>query len=102
VSSSQAGQESVLDWWRKQCHFLADQAAGRPVARCAVVPFAVDSSVEALAVCEFATGKVSTHSLGRFCSVDGCYCSPAIFKDSKVFCDCDARKERLASLAEPR
>ncbi len=86
------GTESVLDWWKKQRH----QATGRPVARCAVVPFAVDSSVEAPAVCDFATGKVSAHSLGRFCSVDGCYCSPAIFKDPKVFQDCENRCAQLA------
>ncbi|MCW4017983.1 MAG: hypothetical protein NWF00_04805 [Candidatus Bathyarchaeota archaeon] len=67
-------------------------------ARCAVKPSVYSTAfVDPLpGCCEFATGLVSEGSQGRTCCVDGCYCSPAVFKDPKVFGDCSTRLEQLA------
>ena len=50
--------------------------------------------------CEFATGVIHEVCLGRTCSVDGCYCSPAVFAVAKVFMGCSVRLEKLKLLQE--
>jgi hypothetical protein len=70
----------------------------RVAARCAVKPEVYGTKhVEALpGCCEFATGLVCEGAEGHSCSVTGCYCPPSVFKDSKVFVDCDTRLVQLA------
>ncbi|MCW4024910.1 MAG: hypothetical protein NWF01_07750 [Candidatus Bathyarchaeota archaeon] len=63
-------------------------------ALCAVLPVIVDSNLPEC--CEFAQDKVSERSEGRFCCVDGKYCSPAFFRNPTVFGDCEVRLAELA------
>jgi hypothetical protein len=92
------GQESVLEWWRRSRRFLGDVAAGRPCPASAVNPvlYAFDSAFPLPDCCEYAVGIVSERSEGRLCKVDGCYCSPTIFKVPKVFQNCETRSGQLA------
>jgi hypothetical protein len=91
-------QESVLEWWQRSRRFLNHAAAGRPRPACLVNPVLItfDSAFSLPDSCEFAIGIVSERSEGRICKVDGCYCSPTIFKDPKVFQNCETRSGQLA------
>jgi hypothetical protein len=89
--------KSVLDWWqRSRSRRLSNEVTEYPRAAFAVVPYITDTSSKLPGCCAYVEGKVSEHSEARLCKVDGCYCSPLIFKNSDVFKDCNVRLALLA------
>jgi hypothetical protein len=106
VSSDDGKQsETVLDQFGPRRLYPRNRlfsGAGQRAA-CAVHPAARSSpykSNEAAPLpdcCEFATGIIFEGSENRTCSVTGCFCPAAVFKDPAVYPSCDARKEKLAA-----